>query len=330
MGNLINLPNISLSSLVLETNKSQEKKAGMFDAKNYLNTRLADGEDEKTITIRLLPMDLETGNPFVIVHTHNVKVPSTMVKPGEKPYKSYICLAKNADINHEKFGTKCPFCELNRAAYNESTKATDPQQKKSYQEISLANLSREAIICRCIERGKEDEGVKFWKFNLRADKTDPYNQIVKLANLRREEAERKGKVNNILDIYDGRDLNITFTAEGTSAPTVVDDSDRSPLSENEELMKTWIYDSKKWQDVFTCKPYEYLSLVSQMKTPWFDKANNIWIDKDEYDGNNNDAVAEVDAEIEAAKAALVNAPAPTKEISDFRAKINVEDDDMPF
>lgn len=334
MGNLINLPNISLNSLVLEGNKTQEKKTGIFDAKNYLNTRLADGEDEKTITIRLLPMDLETGNPFVVVHTHNVKVPSTMVKPGEKPYKSYICLAKNADINHEKFGTKCPFCELNRAAYNESTKATDPQQKKSYQELSLANLSREAIICRCIERGKEDEGVKFWKFNLRADKTDPYNQIVKLANLRREEAERKGKVNNILDIYDGRDLNITFTAEGTSAPTVVDDSDRSPLSENEELMKKWIYDEKKWQDVFTCKPYEYLNLVAQMKTPWFDKANNIWIDKDEYDGTNKEAIADADAEIEAAKASLVNAnPTPTvssQELMDFRAKITVEDDDMPF
>ena len=92
MGNLIQLPNITLGSLVLE-NKSNEKKNGVFDAKNYLNTRLADGEDEKTITIRLLPMDLETGNPFVVVHTHNVKVPSTMVKPGEKPYKSYICLA---------------------------------------------------------------------------------------------------------------------------------------------------------------------------------------------------------------------------------------------
>lgn len=334
MGNLINLPNISLGSIVIEGNKNSEKKNGIFDAKNYLNTRLADGEDEKTITIRLLPMDLETGNPFVVVHTHNVKVPSTMVKPGEKPYKSYICLAKNADINHEKFGNKCPFCELNRAAYNESTKATDPQQKKSYQEISLANLSREAIICRCIERGKEDEGVKFWKFNLRADKTDPYNQIIKLANLRKEEAERKGKVNNILDIYDGRDLNITFTAEGTSAPTVVDDSDRSPLSDNEELMKQWIYDSKKWQDVFTCKPYEYLSLVSQMKTPWFDKANNIWIDKDEYDGNNNEAVAEVDAEIEAAKTALINTPSTTtfteEEKSAFRAKISAEVDDMPF
>ena len=334
MGNLINLPNITLNSLIVEGNKPQEKKNGIFDAKNYLNTRLADGEDEKTITIRLLPMDLETGNPFVVVHTHNVKVPSTMVKPGEKPYKSYICLAKNADINHEKFGVKCPFCELNRAAYIESTKAVDPQQKKSYQEISLANLSREAIICRCIERGKEDEGVKFWKFNLRADKTDPYNQIVKLATLRREEAERKGKVNNILDIYEGRDLNITFTAEGTSAPTVVDDSDRSPLSENEEQMRLWIYDEKKWQDVFTCKPYEYLALVSQMRTPWFDKANNVWVDKDEYDGNNKEAVACADAEIEQAKVALMTqTPIETKSLNEntFKSKIMVEDDDnLPF
>lgn len=333
MGNLINLPNITLNSLTIEGGKAQEKKTSMFDAKNYLDTKLEKGVTEKTLTIRLLPMDLETGNPFVVVHTHNVKVPSTMVKPGEKPYKSYICLAKNADINHEKFGTKCPFCELNRAAYNESTKATDPQQKKSYQEISIANLSREAIICRCIERGKEDEGVKFWKFNLRADKTDPYNQIVKLATLRKEEAERKGKVNNILDIYDGRDLNITFTAEGTSAPTVVDDSDRSPLSENEELMKKWIYDEKKWQDVFTCKPYEYLSLVSQMKTPWFDKANNIWVDKDEYDGTNKEAIADVDDEIKAAKEALVVPTIPTtpQDLADFRSRITVEDeDDMPF
>jgi hypothetical protein len=331
MGNLINLPNITLDSLVIEGGKTQEKKNSMFDAKNYLDTKLEKGVTEKTLTIRLLPMDLETGNPFVVVHTHNVKVPSTMVKPGEKPYKSYICLAKNPGINHEKYGSKCPFCEINREAYNESKKTTDPQLKKNYQEISIANLSRETVICRCIERGKEDEGVKFWKFNLRADKTDPYNQILKLATLRKEEAERKGKINNILDIYEGRDLNITFTSEGTSAPTVVDDSDRSPLSDNEELMKEWIYDSKKWQDVFTCKPYEYLSLVSQMKTPWFDKSNNIWVDKDEYDGNNKETIANVDAEIEAAREALVVPTIPTtQEFSDFTSKIRVEEDDMPF
>lgn len=337
MGNLVNLPNISFNSLVIEEQKTSEKKNSNFDAKNYLNTRLNDGESEKTITIRLLPMNLETGNPFVLVHTHNVQVPKTMVKAGEKPYKSYICLAKNADINHEKFGYKCPFCEINRDAYNESQKATDPQIIEQYKKISLMNLSREAVICRCIERGKEDEGVKFWKFNIRADKTDPYNQIVKLAMLRKEEAERKGKINNILDIYEGRDLNITITAEGTSAPTVVDDSDRSPLSENEELMKQWIYDPKKWQDVFTCKPYDYLSLVSQMKTPWYDKSNGIWVDKDEYDGKTNDNIDEANAEVNESRAAAANlakevmSTSPVNnEKQEFVQAITIDEDNLPF
>ena len=84
MGNLINLPHITFDSLVVEgQKKSTERKTNAFDAKNYLNTRLSDGETEKTLTIRLLPMDLETGNPFVVVHTHNVKVQQAMVKPGE-------------------------------------------------------------------------------------------------------------------------------------------------------------------------------------------------------------------------------------------------------
>lgn len=329
MGNLINLPNITFDSLVVEgQNKTTEKKTSAFDAKNYLNTRLSDGETEKTLTIRLLPMDLETGNPFVVIHTHNVKVPQTMVKPGEKPYKTYICLSKTANIDHERFGNDCPFCEMNKKAYNESVKQTDPVMKKNYQDISLANLSRETVVCRCIERGKEEEGVKFWKFNIRNDKTDPYNQILKLVNLRKENAERKGKVENILDIYNGRDLSITITEGITSAPTIVDDSDRTPLSENEELMRQWIYDAKKWQDVFTCKPYEYLNLVAQMKTPWFDRANGVWVDKDEFEGKNKKMTEGVDAEIEAAKHAV--AEVSESPAQSFASSLEINDDDMPF
>lgn len=334
MGNLIELPNITFDSLVVETpNKTTEKKLNAFDAKNYLNTRLSDGETEKTLTIRLLPMDLTTGNPFAVIHTHNVKVPPSLVKPGEKPYKTYICLAKTAGIDHEKFGSKCPFCELNRKAYEESTKTTDPIIKKNYQEISLANLSRESVITRCIERGNEDEGVKFWKFNMRNDKTDPYNQILKLVNLRKENAERKGKVENILDIYNGRDLSITFTDGGTSAPTIVDDMDRSPLSENEELMRKWIYDEKKWQEVFTCKPYEYLNLVAQMKTPWFDRNTGMWVDKDEFDAKNKAKTEDIDADIDSAKDKVKEIMA-TNQVNEnkqgFVDSLMIDDDGMPF
>jgi hypothetical protein len=188
-------------------------------------------------------------------------------------------------------------------------------------------LSRETVVCRCIERGKEDEGVKFWKFNMRNDKTDPYNQIIKLVNLRKENAERKGKVENILDIYNGRDLSITFTEGGTSAPTIVDDMDRTPLSENEELMRKWIYDSKKWQDVFTCKPYEYLNLVAQMKTPWFDRNNGVWVDKEEFDGASNNATQTIDTEIEESRKAMTEA---SNKANDFAASLTLNDDDMPF
>ena len=37
----------------------------------------------------------------------------------ESGYKNYICLEKS-NIDHEKYGKKCPFCELQREAYNES------------------------------------------------------------------------------------------------------------------------------------------------------------------------------------------------------------------
>ena len=89
MGNVINLPNITPDSIVFN-NESTNKgfsKTNAFNEKNYLNVRLDEqnGEKTKTLTIRLLPMDLETGNPFVRIHVHNVKVPkeNLLGKEGE-------------------------------------------------------------------------------------------------------------------------------------------------------------------------------------------------------------------------------------------------------
>ena len=343
MGNLLDLPNINPASFMNNGDTTTPKGNGNFNSKNYLNVRLEEGQTQRTITIRLLPMDLTTGNPFVKVHVHNVKVPKELASNPEKPYKDFICLRKNNDIDHGTFGNKCPFCEENNRAYEESKQETDPVKKKDLVKKSLDNRSREAVILRCIERGKEDEGVKFWKFKIRDDKTDPYNAIINLWALRKEEGERAGQVLNILDIYNGRDLNITIT-EGNSAPQILDASLSTPLSKDEEQMKKWIYDEKKWQDVFTCKPYEYLKLVSEMKTPWYDKEKGVWVDKEEYNAEHGNertnaeaAVAEVkNAVAEMAKAAepvAPVAPAPSVTVQEkpsFAASITVNDDDLPF
>ena len=278
-------------------------------------------------------MDLETGNPFVKVHMHNVRVPKEVSASG---YKSYICLAKNKDIDHETYGNKCPFCELNHNAYQESMKETDPIKKKNFQDISIANISREAVIVRCIERGKEDEGVKFWKFNLRNDKTDPYNTILKLYALRKEEGERAGQVLNILDIYNGRDLNVTITA-GNAAPQILDASLSTPLSRDEEQMKTWIYDTKKWQDVFSTKPYEYLKLVSEMRIPWFDRDKGKWVDKADYDAEHKGQAKEADEAIEKAEQAAAHPEVAQAQVvtpepkQDLVSSLTINDgDDLPF
>ena len=272
-------------------------------------------------------MDLDTGNPFVKVYTHNVKVPKEVSKSG---YKSYICLNKTPGIDHEVFGNKCPFCELNREAYSESTKTDDPVKKKALQEISVANLHRETVIVRCIQRGKEDEGVKFWKFNIRdKDKSDPYNQIMRLYKTRKEEAEAAGQKLNILDIYNGRDLNITII-DGNSAPAVSDAGFSTPLSKDENQMKQWIYDSKKWQDVFAIKPYEYLNIVSQMRIPWYDRDLGKWVDKEEYDIAHGNEVKKADDDVKNAEDALKET-AKEPEKKDFAASITINDeDDLPF
>lgn len=322
MGNNV-LPNINLDSIVLEDEKQEQTpRKSTFDVKNYLNVKLKDGEEEKTLTIRLLPMNLENGSPFEKIFVHTVKVPKEMVKPGDSDYKSFICLSKNANIDHEKFGHKCPFCEMNKAAYQQSTKETDPLKKQSLQKISLDNKAIPAVVVRCIERGHEEDGVKFWKFNIREkDKKDPYNQIVRLANMR-----KKSKGDNILDIYDGKDLNVTIMSEGTSAPTIIDD-ERCPLSENEDKMREWIYDEKKWQDVFTCKNYDYLSLISQMKVPWFDKTIGKWVDKEEFEKKRNDETGDLEKKINDAKEHVKNIG--NERVNNIVGELSLDDDDLP-
>lgn len=335
MGNVINLPNINPNAIVIPTNDSGNNgsKVKTFDEKNYLNVRLDKNEKSKTLTIRLLPMDLETGSPFVNVHMHNMAVPKEVSPNG---YKSYICLSKNKDIDHEKFGDKCPFCELSQNAWKEYGHETDEIKKENFKKVANANTSREAVIVRCIERGKEDEGVKFWKFNLRYDKTDPYNTIVNLYEIRKAEGLRAGIDLNILDIYSGRDLNVTIT-EGNAAPTIVDAAISTPLSKDEEQMKAWIYDPKKWQDVFTCKPYEYLKLISEMKVPWYDKKAGVWVDKTEYEAEHGKIETKTEEEIKEAEKKVLEtsqpqpAPQPQVQTQDFTSSLILNsNDDLPF
>ena len=331
-----NLPNITplvmeneknLSEIRAKENERRKEDPGKKDdyKKNYLNVQLAKGEKEKTLTIRLLPMDLNPqsknyGTPFVHVHSHNVKVPTEIAESG---YKNYLCLSKTEGIDHAKFGYRCPFCEINKAAYEEGKNEKDPVKQKELYKLSTNNLAKEAVILRCIDRDHEDEGVKFWKFNLRDDKTDPYNQIMDLWNLRAEEGKRAGVALNILDIYNGVDLTVKIT-DGNAAPTITDGRIQCPVSRDPQQLQAWLYDKKTWQEVFTAKTYEYLKIVSAMRIPWLDKESGVWVDKEKFMNSRNEIKRQQENEISEAEAKLLT------QGQNLVDSLTINDNDLPM
>lgn len=281
-----NLTNIS-EDFILETNekKTSSTKTNVFNANNYLNVKLSPTEDEKVLKIRLLPIDKDTPKPFKKIFMHSVKL--TPEQQGKNPskWKSYICLKRTEDIDHETLGCKCPFCEENAKAYKAYSEATNDVEKMAYKEIFKSYFATEYGIIRCIERGQEEDGPKFWKFPIRQDGKDPMSTIIRLYKSQQEESIDMGeKPLNILDINDGKDFKITINAvydrdgkkTDKTSISIEPYGKRKPLSENAEEMAKWVNDDKKWSDVFVAKTYDYLSLIIDKKVPFFDKAQGVW------------------------------------------------------
>lgn len=342
--------NISLEEDWNNASSAGQPRESSFNEKNYLNVRLEPGQDSKELKIRLLPMSPEGGSPFVRVHFHNVEVNKDFGRGNNsgKVYKSFICLSpkynKDEIVDHATYGNKCPFCELNKEAYERSLKATTPVAKEEAQKISLSYKPKEAVIVRCIERGKENEGVKFWKFNLKFDNSDPYHKILALAKTRKEEGLAAGRDINILDLYNGRDLTLTIKKGNTENQTVIDVIEASfdtPLSNDPNQFNEWINDSKKWQDVFTIKSYDYLRIVSMMEYPWYDNETKQWITKREHDEGvahaNTEAKAKADEADVQINTTIQNMASSTSSQMTNETQVVVDvtaeeedDDELPF
>lgn len=290
----------------IEESKSERVQKGgsqtPFNEKTYLNVKLDSNEDSKDIKIRLLTIDKDSNLPFKHIFMHSVKVPTEIAASG---FKSYVCLEKTEGKFSETLGHECPFCKRRREAYKKydelKKQALDEQDpKKQHELFDLANAAKkesisyipnEVGIIRCIERGHEEDGPKFWKFNLRSDKKDPENQIRTLYQNRIDECtEEKRPLDNILDINTGRDLKLHIEAvkdkEGKrtnkTSITVMTFGDPKPVTTDNEKKAEWLNDEKVWSDAFVAKPYDYLNVILQGKIPWYDKANHKWVEKIDF------------------------------------------------
>lgn len=291
--------NITADVMDDEATEERRPQFTAFDAKNYLNVKLGKNETSKELKIRVLPVDKNTDSPFKTIYMHQIKVSPEL---SQSEWKSYVCLNKTEDIDHETLGHDCPFCEMNQIAYNNMKQAEeegDTVERERWKKISLANRYSEVCVMRVIERGAEDDGPKFWKFNVRSDGKDPKNLIKNLYKTRKQESidealeENDGVLpkgfvpENILDLYEGKDLKVTISAvfdkEGRrtnkTSISIVDYGKNKPLSKYDEDIDEWVNDEKVWSDVFVAKPYEYLSIILDGEVPFYDKQNKKWVSK---------------------------------------------------
>ena len=57
-------------------------------------------------------------------------------------------------------------------------------------------------------------------------------------------------------------------------------------------MEKWVYDSKKWEDVYSIKPYDYMDIVVQGEYPVWSKTLNRYIAKTDADKIEKEAKAQ--------------------------------------
>ena len=306
-------------------------KKTQFNEKNYLQARLSDKETTKTLVIRLLPFSPQEKTPFKKVFMHTVKVNKEVAPNG---WKTFVCPTHNKK-DGEVMGDSCPFCETSAKARELKSNSLDESTKKRYGDIEFLNRVKEMWIVRCIERGHEEDGVKFWLFNSSKKKDGVYDKIMNLAKIRSEAAARKGNKYSIFDVNNGLDLIVTLTktADGKTSVQIVDDGTPSPLTEDFDLGMSWIEDEKKWYDVYTVKSYDYMAIIASGGVPIYDKELNKYVDKEEMNKIKEEAEKQRIEEQLAEEAVDYSKIANSSDIIIDGKKAednNSEEEDLPF
>jgi hypothetical protein len=307
--------------------KNNYKKKTEFDVKNYLDIKLTGKETEKELDIRVLNSTQDPTTPFVEVYTHYL--------PSLK--KTYICTKHTPNLP-EGTNTECPFCDIREEAKRQqkALNGSDDAMWNKLKDIYKANEAVLNYVVRVIDRNDEAFGIKFWKFS---QKVYEFLFTCYKANKRDEI--------NIFDPHQGKDLIVTAKKEDdkTKVSGISARNGLTPLADSEEKIQALINDTKVWTDVYGIKTYEYLDIVINGGTPYFDKSTNKWIDKKEKDEaekameeeyneveeSEGDETAIVETPITTPTVAQTVTPTPTvTPTTEVTPMVKPVEDDLPF
>ena len=138
--------------------------------------------------------------------------------------------------------------------------------KDSDKELARQYRPRKFYIVKVIDRDKEQDGPKFWRFKHNYKQEGIFDKIIPIY-------KAKG---DVADPDNGRDLILELTkaktpkgAYYTVIQTVMYD-DPEAIHQDADTMDSWVNDELTWEDVYSKKPTEYLEALARGETPRWD------------------------------------------------------------
>ena len=240
-----------------DNSKAAKKKVKITDEerlKRYFSANLPKNKNDGQKVFRILPPK-NGKSPFVEVWLHEIKM--------EEDWKKLYCPKKN------KTG-ECPLCDIE----HEASKGTEKADK----DLASSYRARKFYVVKGIDRDKEEDGPKFWRFRHNSKKQGTLDKIIPVFS-------NKGDITNA---ENGRDLIITLGKDenGYSKVTSIMPEDAGPLSQDKELAQSWIEEGNTWEDVYSKSSFEYLEIVAQGGVPYWDKEAEKYISKTEWEAKN--------------------------------------------
>jgi len=156
---------------------------------------------------------------------------------------------------------------------NDVYHALKATKRKDDDELAKDYKAKLFYVVKVIDRDKEEEGPKYWRFKHNYKKDGILDKMIPIFR-------NKG---DISDIDNGRDLIIELVKskspkgkEYTSVSTIMYD-DPTPLSTDVNLAKKWLDDESTWKDVYSRKPLEYLEAISRGESPRWDDSQGKYV-----------------------------------------------------
>ena len=287
---------------------AQTTQSSSVDLTKYFTIALDEGAQSGEKSVRILPNQDDPTKWYKVGYFHNLKI-------GKRWTKLY---------DPSQDGEPSPLNEM----YKFLMKSEDKEERK----LAIQYKSRQFFIVRVIERGKEHEGVKFWRFPAVLDGSGIMDKIAPLVK----------KYGAFWNPFEGFDLTISMIRDKskdskvgfTKVASIIPDRE-SKLSDDENQAVEWLGDPMAWTDVFKKKSVEYLNIVAEGSEPIWDAEQKCFIAKVE-DGVSTytptptpkavyDAPVAMSEEDDDDSSAITEAPA-AEEVPNAKLKI----DDLPF